>query len=161
MPGGLTAIQHRNSLLLIGTCAFANNGAGNGAITALAVQFVADDGTRWTFLPYKLLDDAERFTDSAGHQVIAIDKAPAFSSIVLPGKQTARHTIGFLADEFEDLAPHKFHVKLLRWSDGEPKPREQQLSTLDINVAVVSGLQTQSINGLPFEEQRQRMKELK
>jgi hypothetical protein len=160
LPGGINATRSKSILLLIGTCAFANNGANSGEITDIAVQFVSDDGTKWTFLPYRLLDGSSRITDQNGNTAFETAKAPRFSSVVLPGKQTAVHTYLFLADEFQDLAPHRFHVRLLTWASGEPKGREQQLATLDFNPTVIATLQTGGMTSVPFEEQRQRLKEL-
>jgi hypothetical protein len=84
-----------------------------------------------------------------------------FSPILITGKQTAQHTFLFLADEFENLAPHNFHVRLFIWLAGEKTPHEQQLSTLDFNPAVVATLTTGSMQTVPFEEEKELVNGLK
>lgn len=81
---------------------------------------------------------------------------------LLPGKQTAVHTYVFLADEgFDDIASHKFRVELLTWSAGNTEPRLQQRSTIDFDHGVVEVMKGQGVTGVPFEEQRQRLRQLK
>jgi hypothetical protein len=157
---GVTVSPSRDTLGLVATCAFANNGARIGEISNLAVEFVADDGTKWTFLPYKVLDDLPASSENRDVGRLWM-KGRDFSPILIPGRQTAQHTFLFLAHEFENLASHNFHVKLFIWLAGEKTPHEQQLSTLDFNPAVVSTLKTGSMQTVPFEEEKELINGLK
>lgn len=158
LPG--VTVASKPTLGLVATCGFANNGARIGEIKNLAVEFVADDGTKWTFLPYKILDDLPASTENRDVARLWM-KGRDFSPILIPGKQTGQHTFLFLADEFENLAPHNFHVRLFMWLAGEKAPSEQQLSTLDFNPAVVSTLMTGSMQTVPFEEEKELVNGLK
>jgi hypothetical protein len=156
---GITATA-KATLGLVATCGFANNGARIGEIKNLAVEFVADDGTKWTFLPYKVLDDLPASSENRDLARVWM-KGRDFSPILIPGKETAQHSFLFLADEFETLAPHNFRVTLFIWLAGEKTPREQQLSTLDFNPAVVATLRTGSMQTVPFEEEKELINGLK
>ena len=142
------------------TVGFANKGAQSGQITRLAVVFTSDDGTQWTFLPYKVIDDTSKIphgNNDIGEQFV---NAPGFSGIVIPGKQTTQHTYLFLATEFKTLDPHKFHVKLLTWADDDSTPRQQQVFTLDLDQHHTVLLQQGGMVGARFEEEKAQIRNI-
>lgn len=55
--------QAKPILLIKSTCEFSNNGAKFEEISYLALRFESDDGTRWVFAPYWLVDDAKFVAD--------------------------------------------------------------------------------------------------
>jgi len=158
LPNG-TQFTRTSSLVLMATCAFANNGATTGEIRNIAVQFVADDGTKWIFLPYRLLDGL-RSTDQDGSLSIDSAKAPPFSPILIPGKQTAVHTFLFIPSGFDTLTPHKFEVKFFIWFGDDKKPHKQQVSTLNLTDDMVSVISNGNLTALPFEEEKPNVNDL-
>ncbi len=162
LTGGLEAVRGKSSFLLIANCIFANNGAEIGDVSAVAIQFVSDDGTTWSFAPFKTLDDFPRIADPDGRVGYDYKKIPPFSPILLPGKQTSHHTFLFLLEDATNFipTPHTFHVTLWVWYGLSPTPHKQQTSTLDFNDYVVAQLKTGGLGAVPFEEQRQQIHRL-
>jgi len=162
LPGGVTGTKSNSMFLLIADCSFANNGVQIGNVSSVAVQLTSDDGTSWLFSAYKILDDAERIKYPDGGLGYEFNKLPNFSPIFLPGKQTAHHKFLFLMGSKDDvvLVPHKFHVNLWVWYGSSPTPHKQQLSTLDFNEYVVAVLKTGAMSTVPFDEERDQIKQL-
>jgi hypothetical protein len=162
LSGSLEAVRGKSSFLLIANCTFANNGAQIGDISRIAVRLVSDDGATWLFVAYKLLDDLPRITDRGAPVGYDYQKAPPFSTILVPGKQTSRHLFLFVEDSTPDLVPsaHKFKASVWVWYGLSPEPHEQQISTLDFNEKVVAVLKTGALTSVPFDEERQQLKQL-
>jgi hypothetical protein len=161
----LSGSDHAQPKLMIkATCAFSNNGAHFGEISYLVLRFESDDGTKWLFAPYWVVDDAKLIAD--GFAARSWVKEP-FHPIVIPGKQTTAYSYMFFAESggpnFTDatLTPHKFHVTLLTWSPGDVAPHEQQASTLDFDKDLIDKVRAGVIFGMPFAEQQNDVQMLK
>jgi hypothetical protein len=162
LPGGLSATRERSSFALIANCSFANNGAQIGSISSLAIQLVSDDGTTLLFSAYETLDDAPKITVPDGHLRYDISKSQNFSPILLPGKQTAHHTLLFMLESPSDLVltPRKYHVNMWAWYGLSREPHKQQISTLDFSDSVVAVLRTGVLAAFPFDEERDQIHQL-
>jgi hypothetical protein len=109
--------------MVVANCTFANNGAKLGEIRSLILQLQDDDGTRWIFEPFDIVDE-EKMTDmwalpqDQRKGVSWATVAPAhFHSVVLPGKQTAAYSYLFrslpsLSKNLTLGPPHRFNVTL-------------------------------------------------
>jgi hypothetical protein len=166
-PGAETQLgsqQAQHKLMMKATCSFSNNGAHFGEVSYLALRFESDDGTKWAFVPYWVVDDAKLIADGFGKGTWL--KEP-FHPFVIPSKQTEAFSYMFLAESglpnFTDatLAPHKFHVSLLTWSPGDTAPSVQQTSTLDFDKDLVENLARGVVFGMPFAEQQKQVQMLK
>ncbi len=151
-------------LMVKATCSFSNNGAHFGEISYLALRFQSDDGTKWVFSPYWVVDDAKLIADGFGKRTWV--KEP-FHPFIIPGKETAASSYMFFAESglanFADatLTPHKFQVSLLTWSPGDASPRVQQISTLDFDKDLIENLGKGVVFGMPFAEQQKWVQMLK
>lgn len=156
--------QAKAKLAMKLTCSFSNNGAHFGEVSYLALRFESDDGTKWAFVPYWVVDDAKLLTDGFGK--LTWVKEP-FHPVVIPGKQTEAFSYMFFAESglpnFTDatLTPHKFHVSLLSWSPGDNAPRVQQTSTLDFDKDLIDNVTRGVVFGMPFTEQQKQVQMLK
>lgn len=156
--------QAKPKLAMKVTCSFSNNGAHFGEVSYLALRFESDDGTKWAFVPYWVVDDARLLTDGFGK--LTWVKEP-FHPIVIPGKQTEAFSYMFFAESglpnFTDatLTPHKFHVSLLTWSPGDSTPRVHQTLTLDFDKDLIDHLTRGIVFGMPFAEQQKQVQMLK
>ncbi len=163
MGNGIQAVRAHSSFLMIGNCVFSNNGAQIGNISAMVVELVSDDGTTWLFAPFKMVDDLPRITGADGVVGYEISKALNFSPILLPGKQTSRHTFLFtLENNSPDFIPttHKFHVNLWVWYGLSPEPHKQEVANIDFNDLVVATLKKGVLEGVPFDEQRAQIHQI-
>lgn len=150
--------------MIAATCSFSNNGARFGEVNYFVLRFESEDGTKWIFAPYWVIDDAKLMTDGfAGRTWL---KEPVHP-IVVPGKQTEIYSYMFVAESglssFTDanLTPHKFRVTLLTWPAGDTLPREQQTSVLDLDQDAVNNLARGVMFGMPFAEQQSSVQMLK
>jgi hypothetical protein len=156
--------QAKPKLMVKATCSFSNNGAHFGEVNYLALRFESDDGTKWAFAPYWVVDDAKLVADGFGKRTWV--KEP-FHPIVIPGKATAAYSYMFFAESglanFTDatLAPHKFRVSLLTWAPGDAAPHVQQISTLDFDKDLIDNVGKGVVFGMPFAEQQKQMQMLK
>jgi len=152
----------KHSLMVVATCAFANNGARSGQIDMLALRFDSqDDSTQWLYTPYVVVDDARLVP-----QLIPSAIKSRFSPVVLPGKQTATYTYMFFTDDTTLLAPHKFKVSLFSWMPDQVTPTEQEVRTLDLKELYVAFLkQSTSAGGdflsVGFEETAHQLQSLR
>lgn len=131
-PGSETPVsgseQAKPKLMIRATCSFSNNGAHFAEISYLVLRFESDDGTKWVFAPYGVVDDEKLIADGFIKRTWL--KEP-FHPIIIPGKQTMAYSYMFIAEsglsDFTDatLTPHKFHVTLLTWSAGDAAPHKQ------------------------------------
>ncbi len=155
--------QAKPKLMIKTTCSFSNNGAHFGEISYLALRFESDDGTRWVFAPYWVVDDAKLIEDGFSKRTWV--KEP-FHQIVIPGKQTTAYSFMFFAEsgleKFTDatLTPHKFQVSLLTWSPGDAAPYVQQVSTLDFDKNLIENVERGVVFGMPFAEQQKQVQTL-
>jgi len=156
--------QAKPKLMMKATCSFSNNGAHFGEISYLALRFESDDGTKWVFAPYWVVDDAKLISDGFAKRTWV--KEP-FHPTVIPGKQTTVYSYMFFAESglsnFTDatLTPHKFHVSLLTWSSGDDAPHVQQISTLDFDEDLIDNVEKGAVFGIPFAEQQKQVQMLK
>ncbi len=156
--------QAKPKLMMKAICSFSNNGAHAGVISNLVLRFESDDGTKWVFAPYWVVDDAKLIADGFGKRTWV--KEP-FHPIIIPGKQVAAYSYMFFAESglanFADatLTPHTFRVSLLTWSPSDAAPHEQQVSTLNFDKDLIDNLAKGVVFGIPFAEQQKQVQVLK
>jgi hypothetical protein len=153
---------HRAGLTVVANCTFANNGAKVGEIKGLSLQLQDDDGTRWVFEPWFIVDEEKlidmwALPEDQRKGVPWATVAPAhFRSVVLPGKQTANYSYYFRDDPnfSKNLVlgpPHRFHVTLFSASPGESELRVQDREILRLDAMTVGGIQHVPSVSVAFE----------
>jgi hypothetical protein len=156
--------QAKPMLMIKATCEFSNNGAKFGEISYLALRFESDDGTKWVFAPYWLVDDAKLATDGFARRTWI--KEP-FHPIVIAGKQSVAYSYMFFAESglanFTNatLTPHKFQVRLVTWFPGSSTPHEEELGALSFDQNLIDNVSQGVVFGMPFAEQQRNVQMLK
>jgi hypothetical protein len=150
-------------LMMEATCAFSNNGAHTGEISYLVMTLESNDGTRWLFAPYWVVDEAKLAADGFGKRTWMTG---SFHPVVVPGKQTVAYSYFFVGEsglprfQAPTLVPHKFRARLLTWRPTDSRPREQQTSTLDFDANLIENLSRGVMFGMPFAEQQRRVQSI-
>ena len=159
-PGSGTA-PPKPVLMLEATCAFSNNGAHTGEISYLVLTLESDDGTRWLFTPYWIVDEAKLASDGFGKRTWM-----PFHAVVVPGKQALAYSYMFVGEsglsrfQGPTLTSHNFKAKLLTWRPSDSRPREQQTSVLDFDANLIENLSRGVMFGMPFAEQQRRVQSI-
>jgi hypothetical protein len=146
-------------LAIIAHCEFANNGAKTGEINGLSLQFEAEDGTTWKFVPRWIVDEdklaSEVSAQPPGELGIGKVTTTVFHAVVLPGKQTTSHSYLFLGSNTDSLTtPHTLKVTLRSLSPGDHELRLQQRLTLKLDAFTISTIPMGTITSVPFEESK-------
>jgi len=166
-PGIETPIgaqQAKPVLMMEATCSFSNNGAHIGEISYVVLSLESDDGTRWLFSPYWIVDETKFLTDGFSKRTWMSGQ---FHSVLVPGKQTVAYSYMFVAESglsrFQEpsLTPHKFKARLLTWFPANSRPREQQSSQLDFDENLIANLSRGVAFGMPFREQQERVQSIR
>jgi hypothetical protein len=94
-----------------------------GEISYLTLTLESDDGTRWLFAPYWIVDEAKLAADEFGKRTWM---SGPFHGVVVPGKQTVAYSYMFIGEsglehfQAPPLTAHKFFEKrrLMRFLAG-------------------------------------------
>jgi hypothetical protein len=158
------AAQPKPVLMMEATCAFSNNGAYTGEISYLVLTLESDDGTRWLFAPYWIVDEAKLASDGFGKRTWM---SGPFHGVVVPGKQTVAYSYMFVGEsglehfQAPTLTAHKFRARLLTWRPTDNRPREQQTSTFDFDANLIANLTRGVMFGMPWSEQQGRVQSIR